>query len=274
MREDAAACAAILNDWIDDRGWMPRVHSREEVTAFYQDFVFQKREVWVIGDPVAGFLGLDPEEGEVTTLYVSEPGRGVGKVLLDHAKTGRNALELWTFQANEGARRFYVREGFREIEFSEGDNEEGLPDVKLRWERWVARRATPDDAAACAQVVCAWVNGTVWMPKRFSLAEFTEMIGGAMSSREIYVAGQPVQGYLSLDQEKNVIMGLYVERRGAGLGKALIDAVKTGRERLTLWTHVPNTRAHAFYAREGFTRTGETRNGDDGHEEFEMEWRR
>ena len=68
VAEDAAACAAILNDWIDDRDWMPRVHTRDEVTGFYQDFVFQKREVWVTGDPIVGFLGLDPETDEVTTL--------------------------------------------------------------------------------------------------------------------------------------------------------------------------------------------------------------
>ncbi|MEO0915809.1 MAG: GNAT family N-acetyltransferase, partial [Pseudomonadota bacterium] len=271
---DAPACAAILNDWIDDREWMPRVHTREEVTAFYQDFVFQKREVWVTGDPIDGYIGLNPETGEVTTLYTATPGQGVGKVLLDHAKQGRSTLQLWTFQANDGARRFYVREGFREVEFTEGDNEEGLPDVRLRWDRWPVRQAEVSDAAACARVVHGWVSATQWMPNRFSEAEFTEMIATAIPVREIYVAGEPVQGYLSLDPENSVIMGLYVEARGTGLGKSLVDAVKSGRDGLTLWTHTPNTRAHAFYEREGFRRTGQTRDGDDGHEEFEMEWRR
>jgi hypothetical protein len=35
--------------------------------------------------------------------------------------------------ANEGARRFYARQGFVEIGRSEGENEEGLPDVLFRW---------------------------------------------------------------------------------------------------------------------------------------------
>lgn len=132
--EDAAACAAILNDWIDDREWMPRKHSHEEVAAFYSDFVFVKRKVWVAGDPVQGFMAMDDAADTVTALYVATPGRGIGRALLDHAKAGRQVLELWTFVANEGARRFYAREGFREVRQTPGDNEEGLPDILLRWE--------------------------------------------------------------------------------------------------------------------------------------------
>ncbi len=131
---DAPACAAILNAWIDDRDWMPRVHTPEEVEAFYADFVFVERSVWVTGDPVEGFMAMDDAGGMVTALFVAVPGRGMGKRLLDHAKAGRGALELWTFVANGGARRFYAREGFREVRRTPGDNEEGLPDVLLRWE--------------------------------------------------------------------------------------------------------------------------------------------
>ena len=109
---DAAACAAILNDWIDTREWMPRVHTPEEVVEFYQQFVFVEREVWVAGDPVEGFLGLNRATGEVTTLYAKTPGQGIGKALLDHAKVGCHRLELWTFQANDGARRLYEAMGF------------------------------------------------------------------------------------------------------------------------------------------------------------------
>lgn len=133
--EDATACAAILNAWIDERDWMPRVHTHEEVESFYQDFVFVKREVWVVGEPLAGFMALDGDADMVTALYVGTPGRGLGKRLLDHAKQDRQSLELWTFVANDGARRFYRREGFVEVRETDGDNEEGLPDVLLRWER-------------------------------------------------------------------------------------------------------------------------------------------
>ncbi len=132
---DAPACADILKDWIDTRAWMPRVHTPEDVAAFYADFVFVERDVWVIGEPLAGFMALDRAEDCVTALYVATPGRGLGKALLDRAKAGRAALTLWTFQANADARRFYAREGFSEVRRTDGDNEESLPDVLLRWER-------------------------------------------------------------------------------------------------------------------------------------------
>lgn len=132
---DAAGCAAILNAWIDAREWMPRVHSPEAVTRFYKEFVFRERKVRVAGDPVRAFLAFDAARGMVTALHVAEPGRGIGKVLLDHAKEGRDRLELWTFVANTVARRFYVREGFSEVRRTPGDNEEGLPDVLLRRSR-------------------------------------------------------------------------------------------------------------------------------------------
>ena len=51
----------------------------------------------------------------------------------DDAKAAGH-LTLWTFQANDGARRFYAREGFREVEFTDGaGNAEKLPDVRLEW---------------------------------------------------------------------------------------------------------------------------------------------
>ena len=58
---------------------------------------------------------LDEAAGEVTSLFVARTGQGLGKALLDRAKAGRDRLQLWTFVANDGARRFYRREGFREL---------------------------------------------------------------------------------------------------------------------------------------------------------------
>ena len=133
--EDAAVCARIKNDWIDASDWMPRVHSPGDVERHYREFVFRERTVWVVGDPVAGYLTLDAADDCITALFVGQPGHGFGHTLLDHAKAGRLHLELWTFVANTGARRFYEREGFRELRRTDGDNEEGLPDVLLRWER-------------------------------------------------------------------------------------------------------------------------------------------
>jgi len=135
---DAPSCAAILNAWIDETPWMPRVLSHEDVERHYREFVLQKRKVTVAEDDAPlGYLALDTEEGFITSFFLKAEARGagVGKRLLDDAKAGAEMLQLWTFVANEGARRFYEREGFAEADRSDGDNEEGLPDILYRWKQ-------------------------------------------------------------------------------------------------------------------------------------------
>ncbi|MDP9464580.1 MAG: GNAT family N-acetyltransferase, partial [Actinomycetota bacterium] len=40
-------------------------------------------------------------------------------------------LQLWTFESNDRARRFYERHGFTAVEFTDGaGNEERWPDVR------------------------------------------------------------------------------------------------------------------------------------------------
>lgn len=134
--EDAAGCAAIFNAWVDATGWMPRVHDADDVVRHYREQVFTHDAVTVAerGGEVVGFLAL--AEGHVDALYLAEAarGQGVGKALVGAAKTASpGGLTLWTFVANEGARRFYAREGFVELRRTEGENEEGLPDVLLGW---------------------------------------------------------------------------------------------------------------------------------------------
>lgn len=131
---DAAACAGILNDWIDTTPWMPRVHTRQGVTDFYTNIALRQFAAWVVGDPVLGFATLDRDSNTVMALYVSTPGKGHGKLLLDRTKQDRADLQLWTFEANTGAQAFYKREGFAEVRRTDGDNEEGLPDLLMRWE--------------------------------------------------------------------------------------------------------------------------------------------
>jgi len=131
---DAAACAAILNAWIDATDWMPRVHTSEDVEAYYAETAFPNRRVWVAGDPVAGFMVIDRGEGQITALYVATPGKGLGRAFVDLAKSLHDRLELRTFVANARARRFYEREGFVVVRRTAGDNEGGLPDLLYRWE--------------------------------------------------------------------------------------------------------------------------------------------
>ena len=135
------------------------------------------------------------------------------------------------------------------------------------------RQAVAADGPACAAIVDAWVSATPWMPRTISLAELEVALTEGLPKREAWVIGDPVAGYLSMDPADNHIWGLYAAKKSVGLGKRLMDHVKEGRERLQLNTHLSNTRAHAFYAREGFVRVGEPWEGGDGIPEIRMEWR-
>ncbi|MEO0542709.1 MAG: GNAT family N-acetyltransferase [Pseudomonadota bacterium] len=137
---DAQACADILNAWIDETPWMPRVHSHQDVVRHYSELVLVKRHVLMAcssGGEVEGFAALDCDDSFVTALYVAADARnkGVGGQLLDATKKMMSQrVSLWTFIANHRARRFYAREGFFEVRRTNGDNEEKLPDVLLTWE--------------------------------------------------------------------------------------------------------------------------------------------
>jgi GNAT superfamily N-acetyltransferase len=76
-------------------------------------------------------------DGWVEQLYVDpeHTGAGIGSRLIELAKDRSPAgLQLWTFQANEGARRFYERHGFTVVELTDGaGNEEHQPDVRYAW---------------------------------------------------------------------------------------------------------------------------------------------
>jgi len=134
------------------------------------------------------------------------------------------------------------------------------------------RRATAQDGAACAAIVDAWIEKTDWMPRGIGHDELVKLLSEGLPKREAYVIGDPIVGYLSMDPAENHIWGLYVDATGKGYGKQLIDKTKQGRDHIQLNTHHANTRAHAFYAREGFVTVGEPWVGDDGISEIRMEW--
>jgi len=137
---DAGAVGRILSEFIDATDWMPRIHTRAEDLA-HAGAMIDRGWVQVAenGGEVVGFSAC--HDRDVNALYVTGPARGsgVGTLLLDGLKVGRKRLELWTFQHNAGAQRFYIRHGFHEVSRSDGSrNDEGLPDIFYVWEREAA----------------------------------------------------------------------------------------------------------------------------------------
>jgi GNAT superfamily N-acetyltransferase len=136
VAEDAAACAAIFNDWVAATPWMPRVHPAEDVVQHYREHMLPTHAVTVAerAGRVVGFMAL--RDGWIAQLDLAAEarGQGLGAALVARAREASpDGLRLWTFVANDRARRFYAREGFVEARRTDGDNEEGLPDLLLVW---------------------------------------------------------------------------------------------------------------------------------------------
>lgn len=115
----------------------PPAHPDDEVRAWVRDHLLPNTATWVaeLDRRVIGFLSI--ADGWIEQLYV-EPehtGTGVGSRLIQLAKeTFPAGLQLWTFQVNDGARRFYERHGFTAVEMTDGaGNEEHQPDVRYAW---------------------------------------------------------------------------------------------------------------------------------------------
>jgi GNAT superfamily N-acetyltransferase len=113
------------------------VHDDDDVRGYFGSHIVEDCELWVAEDDgaLAGILVLDGEF--VDQLYV-EPaltGRGIGSALLAVAKRERpQGLQLWAFQTNADARRFYERHGFVAVRQTDGrDNEERAPDVLYQY---------------------------------------------------------------------------------------------------------------------------------------------
>ena len=112
------------------------MHTDDEVREFFASVVLPTRDVWV-AEADGALVGVLVLEGDwVDHLYIVPEwtGHGLGARFLDLAKQERPAgLQLWAFQSNERALRFYERHGFVAMETTDGDNEEGEPDVRYVW---------------------------------------------------------------------------------------------------------------------------------------------
>ena len=121
--EELAACARIYVRVLTDTfTWVPPDRHREE------DFLRAAREeeIYVAVDAgsgmgrIVGMAALYRPQRFLHSLYVTERGRGIGKLLLDHViAAAGGVLTLKCQAANKGAQAFYVREGFRCTEAGE-----------------------------------------------------------------------------------------------------------------------------------------------------------
>lgn len=134
---DAGTTGEILYRFMQETEWMPKLHTLAETIAFCGTMIDRG---WVtvaeLEGRVEGFMARDGQE--ICALYLSNRGRrrGIGPQLLQMAKDSSDRLWLKAFEANGGAQRFYLRNGFKETARSDGaGNDENLLDITYVWEK-------------------------------------------------------------------------------------------------------------------------------------------
>jgi ribosomal protein S18 acetylase RimI-like enzyme len=133
--DDAPAISDVFVRARDEMSYLPRIP--EDVRPLLGGWFLERAELWVAEEAgrVLGFAGVS--RNELTHLYTdpAAQNRGVGTALLDHMKSLRpERLELWVFQKNDAARRFYERHGFQLVRLTDGaGNMEREPDALYEW---------------------------------------------------------------------------------------------------------------------------------------------
>jgi GNAT superfamily N-acetyltransferase len=135
---DAARITEIFWAARGRMAYLPERYTYDQTHWWVGNVMAPQSELWLAelhGEPV-GFAALNGTWLDHLYLAPEHQGRGIGEALLAKAKRRRTELDLHVFEQNTGARAFYARHGFTEVGRGDGSgNEEGLPDLHLRWRR-------------------------------------------------------------------------------------------------------------------------------------------
>lgn len=118
----------------------------------------------------------------------------------------------------------------------------------------VIRPFRQEDLGAVMEIwLAANLQAHDFVPAAYWRAHYAEAAEG-IAGAEVYVCEEDgrLLGFAGLTGD--YLAGLFVRpgEQSRGVGKRLLDRAKRGRERLTLSVYGKNSRAAAFYAREGF----------------------
>jgi GNAT superfamily N-acetyltransferase len=118
--------------------WLKGLHTPDEDRRFYRARLFTSCTLWGAFDDAKMTGTIAFRDDWIEQLYVlpEAQGRGVGSALLEIAMRASGRLQLWTFQRNRRARKFYEARGFALVEETDGaGNEEREPDARYLWTR-------------------------------------------------------------------------------------------------------------------------------------------
>ena len=134
LRQDTAA---VMDLWLranlEAHAFVPQSCWLEAEPQVRQAIAQAEVYVWEEGG-LQGFLGLSGDYVAGLFVRAEARSRGVGRLLLERAKAGRERLSLDVYQKNEGAVRFYLREGFSVLE-TRREESTGETEYRMAWRR-------------------------------------------------------------------------------------------------------------------------------------------
>ncbi len=141
-------------------------------------------------------------------------------------------------------------------------------------EQRMIRKFQKPDTASVMQI---WLNGNKdahpFIPKEYWESNFG-MVQKQLVQAEVFVyeLHGEIQGFIGLVDR--YIAGIFVNQkhRSLGVGKHLLDYVKSKHGFLSLAVYQKNNRAVAFYFREGFSVLSEEFDESTGEVEYTMVW--
>lgn len=175
---------AVMEIWLhgneDAHPFVPasywRVHYAQVQTQLTRAAVY----VWEAKGNVQGFIGLQGDY--IAGLFVKREcrGQGIGCTLLAFAKAHHPALTLHVYEKNQGALRFYTREGFCAVS-RQSEPDTGAAEMMLRWEN------NPVEMTPCAK------DGQPLRICHYSPGDFVRLceIHDAARRNELVLAGLP-----------------------------------------------------------------------------------
>ncbi|GIU47372.1 N-acetyltransferase [Shewanella algidipiscicola] len=111
---------SVLTIWLN-----ASVKAHDFVPAeFWESQVDKMRDIYIpaseayifeMGSEIVGFYAL--YENSLAAIFIAPEwqGQGIGKQLLNHAKTQRTALTLCVYQENKASYQFYLSQGFQVV---------------------------------------------------------------------------------------------------------------------------------------------------------------
>ena len=119
------------------------------------------------------------------------------------------------------------------------------------------------------------IKAHYFIPKKYWTDNY-EMVRSVLPQAEIYVyendATKQIDGFIGLSNEH--IEGIFVREsvQSTGIGKQLLEYVKSVKFNMSLCVYQKNTRAIQFYQREQFVIQSENTNHDTNQKEYVMIW--